>query len=176
MRAIRLAEEFRLDDIEEVQVRTFHEASRLFSGMPENTSQAQYSLPFSVAMMLVHGMIGPQHIEGAFLSDDSVAELVEKIHVTESDMHNGRFPEGRWSDASILLKDGRILQSGDIAARGSLEAPMSEEEFSDKYYNFVGFALGQERAREIWNSASTLTASSAQFADFAELCHRGSAD
>ena len=83
---------FHADDVANITVNTFAESAALFPGMPATTSQAQYSLPFALATMLVHGRIGPDEITGAGLSDPQVAALLPRISVHEAVRHSERFP------------------------------------------------------------------------------------
>ena len=46
------------EDIEQITVHTFHEATRLATWNPATTEEAQYSLPFPVAAALVFGQSG----------------------------------------------------------------------------------------------------------------------
>ena len=78
-RELRLAHGITAGQVEAVQVNSFDYAASLFQGLPETTSKAQYSLPFPVATMLVHGRIGLEHISGAGLADPAVAAMVRRI-------------------------------------------------------------------------------------------------
>ena len=105
-------------DIAHIEVRTFSQAAALFQGMPDTSSQAQYSLPFALAVRLLHGEIAPDHIQGPALGDPQIKSILAKINVSEVEKHARRFPAGRWSDVTVTLKNGDVLHSGDIHARG----------------------------------------------------------
>lgn len=152
-----------------IRVRTFRESARLFAGMPETTSQAQYSLNFALATQLLHGRIGPEHISGDRLSDPQVAALIPKISVSEEPRHSARFPAGRWSDIDITLTDGRVLHSGDVNARGGPEAPMSDAEVKEKLHFMAGGILPSERIAAIWAMRDALLDPSVKFAELAKL-------
>ncbi|HAC80186.1 MAG TPA: 2-methylcitrate dehydratase, partial [Deltaproteobacteria bacterium] len=149
-------------------VNTFAESAALFPGMPATTSQAQYSLPFALATMLVHGRIGPDEITGAGLSDPQVAALLPRISVHEAVRHSERFPEGRWSDVTVELKDGRRLASGDVNARGGSEAPMDMHEVEAKFH-IMASALPEPRRRAIWEMREQLMQPEAKFEELARL-------
>ena len=170
-RSLRLEHRFTAQDIERIELNCFHEAAALFDTMPDDTSKAQYSLPFAVATMAAHGEIGPQHISGDGLSDPTVAGLVEKTTVNERDRHNDRFPLGRWSDVQITLRNGARLDSGDVHARGGPESPFSVEQIQEKYFQFAAPQLGEGRAESILTAVSRLTDSTSTFADVQELLY-----
>ncbi|MEM6372688.1 MAG: hypothetical protein AAF727_07910 [Pseudomonadota bacterium] len=137
------------DDIVQIRVNTFQQAACLFAGMPETTSQAQYSLGFALAVQAVHGHIGPDHISGAGLRDATVADILPRIVVSKYARHSSRFPTGRWSDVTLLFQDGRQLASGDIHARGGPEAPMMLDEGEQKFHATSG-DLSPQRKDAIW--------------------------
>lgn len=151
-----------------LEVRTFAQAAALFPGMPETTSQAQYSLQFAVAALLVHGRIGPEQITGAALLDEDVAAMLPRIEVREDARHNQRFPEGRWSDVTVMLKDGRTLESGDIHARGGPEAPMALEEVATKFRGMAS-ALPSARVEALLQMRERLLQPETTFEDLAQL-------
>ena len=159
---------FHADDVANIKVNTFTESAALFPGMPATTSQAQYSLPFALATMLVHGRIGPDEITGAGLSDPQVAALLPRISVHEAVRHSERFPKGRWSDVTVELKDGRRLASGDVNARGGSEAPMDMHEVEAKFH-IMASALPEPRRRAIWEMREQLMQPEAKLEELARL-------
>lgn len=171
VRSLMIAEDFSASDVSAIEIRTFHEAARLFPGMPETTSQAQYSLAFAVATQLQHGRIGPEHVTGANLTDPAIATLVERISAKESARHNARFPEGRWSDVTITLADGRQLESGDVHARGGPEAPMSAKEIAEKFHNMTRHAISPKRSAEIESASRELLEEGTPFALLSDLVY-----
>lgn len=160
------------EDVAEIVISTFHEAVCLFPGMPETTSQAQYSLPFSVAAMIVHRQIGAEEITGDNLKSPLIKELVSKTRLEERDRHNERFPSGRWADVVVTLRDGRVLDSGDINARGGVEDPFTEQQIIEKFLSFSVPILGVDRAEKIIAMAQQLNNPDSHFSDFITLVTR----
>lgn len=154
-----------------VRVNSFRHAVALFAGMPDTTSKAQYSLPFAVATVILYGRIGLEHISGSGLHDPAVAALLKRIEVTEAERHSARFPHGRWADVQIETVDGRILDSGDIHARGGPEAPFTPDDIIDKYMEFAAPVLGRERAQMICDRILGLTKPESRFGDLAALLY-----
>ncbi|MFD1160393.1 MmgE/PrpD family protein [Roseovarius aestuarii] len=169
LRALMINEGVVAADVRSLSVRTFAESARLFPGMPETTSQAQYSLTFALATLLLHGRIGPEHISGQGLKDPDVAALIPKISVSEEPRHSARFPQGRWSDIDVTLNDGRVLRSGDVNARGGPESPMSDAEILEKLHHMAGYSLPAERIEAIWAMRDALLDPGAKFSDLAAL-------
>ena len=168
-RALMLKHGLTHRDIVQIQVNTFHESACLFRGMPDDTSKAQYSLPFAVATMVVHGRIGVEHITAKGLNDPLVAEVIERVTVAEVAHHSERFPEFRYADVVMTLADGRLLESGDVHARGGPESPLNRSEVIDKYMEFATPSLGEERAGEIRDAVLALIEPDSRYADLGEL-------
>jgi 2-methylcitrate dehydratase PrpD len=162
-RELAQAHGFSHGDIAHIRIRSFENAVRLFSAMPDTTSKAQYSLAFAVATMLVHGRIGLGHISGAGLSDPKVAGLVALTVTEVSERHEGRFPAGRWADVEIALKDGRVLASGDTHARGGPERPFGQAEVVDKFMQFARPVLGAARADALCDAVLGLASKESRF-------------
>ncbi len=157
--------------IERIRINSFHEATCLFAGHPETTSQAQYSLPFAAAAQAVHGRIGVEQISGAGLSDPDVARVMSRITVTESPRHSARFPDGRWADVVIETSDGAAYHSGDLNARGGPEDPLSRQEIINKFTEFAAPVLGPSRADQICQFILELPQVTSRFSGLAKLIY-----
>ncbi len=154
-----------------IRINSFKEAACLYSDHPLTTSQAQYSLPFAVAVQAVHGRIGVEHISGEGLSDPAVAEIIRLIKVNESPRHSARFPAGRWADVEIETLDGSVYHSGDINARGGQENPLSKQEITDKFTEFAAPAVGGDRAAQILAATLNLTQPGSSFSNLSALLY-----
>lgn len=154
--------------IDRIEVRTFEQAAKLYPHMPATPSQAQYSLPFALAVRLVHGHIGPEHIMGQGLQDADVAEALNLISVEAIPRHSDRFPTGRWSDVTLHLKDGTTLESGDIHARGGPEAPMELSEIRAKFMAMTA-PLPPARREAIWQMRTRLQDPGVRFSELTKL-------
>ena len=157
-------------DIRSIEVHTFAESAALFPGMPSTTSQAQYSLAFSLAALVVHGELGPAQIQGAELRNPDVADLIARISVHEDTRHSARFPSGRWSNINLHLNDGTVLQSGDVNARGGPESPMSNADFDAKFLTMTR-CLGHKRQQDLLKMRKSLMDPNLKFAELLALLH-----
>ncbi len=157
------------DQVDRVVIRSFANAIALYPGMPDTTSKAQYSLPFAVAAMLVHGQIGLEQISGAGLSDPQIARLVGGTKLEISEEHEALFPRYRTADVDLVLNDGRVLRSGLTHARGGPERPFDTNDITDKFMEFAAPVAGQERASAIRDACLKLTDPEARFSTFGQL-------
>ena len=98
-------------DIAAVELTSFHEATRLYREVPTTSPVAQYSVSYPVAAALVKGRVGVAEIEGPGLADPEAARLVAATTLHEFAEYNARFPADRWGEVTVVLKDGRRLDS-----------------------------------------------------------------
>ena len=147
--ALRQQHAIQADQIQSIRIGTFHESAMLATACPTTTEQAQYSLPFPVAAALIRGQLTVQEIEGSGLQQTDVLSLSQSIEIYEVDAFNEAFPLKRFSQVTIVLKDGQILESGPTEAIGDSDAPLSDQEIDDKFIQYAEPVLGEERTREL---------------------------
>lgn len=141
--------EFSLDRIARIAVATFAAGCRLAHAHPGTTEEAQYSLPFPVAAMLVHGDLGPARIGPAGLADRRVLALAAKIDLVEDSTASARFPQERWASVQIGLSDGRSITSPSMRARGDADKPLTPAELDVKWDELVPPVLGNDDAARL---------------------------
>ncbi len=149
--ALTLADKHQLTstDIEHVKVSTFHEAKRLAMREPATTEEAQYALPWPVAAALVRGQPGLPEILPDSFDDEEILRLSRGMRLQEEESYNNAFPMKRIATVTIRLKDGTELQSESTEARGDPEAPATAKQVREKFFEYAGPVLGQERSAEI---------------------------
>ena len=152
--------------IERVDIFTFHEATRLASHSPENTEQAQYSLPFPVATALVSGQLAAAQITGAALTDPAVLRLSQSMQLNELPVYSTQFPAVRQAHVRLLLRDGRSLESPPATAQGNYDNPIPDAQLRAKYRQLAEPALGAARSAATQEAVEAL----ADAADSATLC------
>jgi 2-methylcitrate dehydratase PrpD len=137
------------NDIDHIEVSTFHEARRLCTPLPENTEQAQYSLPFATAAAIVYGDLGPDQLSGQALQHPEIKRLSASMIIVEEDQFNREFPARRMARVTLSTKEGRRYQSEITEARGDPEAPLDDFEIVRKFHHLADPLLGAERANQI---------------------------
>ena len=158
-------------DISAAQINTFEEAACLYPGMPDDTSKAQYSLAFAVATMMAYGQIGVEHITNDGLKDGLVGSLIGRINISSAEVHSKRFPQYRYADVVLTLKDGRVLKSGDVHARGGPESPISESDIIDKYMAFATTSISKNRAAGIRDAVLNLVLPESRYIELGRLLY-----
>jgi 2-methylcitrate dehydratase PrpD len=129
-------------DLRRVEIHTFHAGIRLASVAPRTTEEAQYSLPFPVAAMILRGRIGADEITGPGLSDPAILAMSRSLVLTEDAGFTARLPAERLAVAAIETTDGRHLTSAPTTARGDPASPLSDAAILAKFH-----ALSEGRGR-----------------------------
>jgi 2-methylcitrate dehydratase PrpD len=113
----------RPEQIDRLTVYTFHEAWRLSQRQPSSTEEAQFSIRWPLAALLLDGRVGPDQVLAERFDDSGVRAMVERIEIVQDPeverMYRlfctelGRNPDARFtSRVEVTLDDGRIIDSG----------------------------------------------------------------
>lgn len=124
--ALRMMDEHHIDPsrIEKIRVKTFEEAAALYQGYPRTTEEAQFSVKWPLACLIIDRELGPDQILEKRLSDPEVISMFDRIEVVIDPEVERLYKEMKEMDlrmhsaVEIALKDGRIFDSG-IVERGA---------------------------------------------------------
>jgi 2-methylcitrate dehydratase PrpD len=137
-----------VDRIARIQVRTFGEAFRLYPEFPTTTEQAQFSLKWPLACLLLDGEIGPAQMLDARFEDARVRDLFTRIDVLLDPLMDRLYDENREADlrmhssVTITLGDGRSFDSGAVE-RGADR--FDQPDLERKFRRLAGFVLDPDR-------------------------------
>ena len=149
--AIKLQRKHNLDhrQIAKIKVHTFHESYRLAMREPQATDEAQYSLPFPIGALLVHGQLFMDEITGDNLHHPDVLRLSNAVELIDDNYFNDRFPAERLSRVIIEMKDGATYDSGVVQPLWDLSAPPSDDELRGKFRHLAHAYLAPSVADEL---------------------------
>ncbi len=148
-RELQVQHGFKVSDIKKLTIGSFHESVRLAMRAPQTTEHAQYSLPYPVAAVLVHGQLGVAEVNKPLLFNKEVVALSQAIELEEIPAYNDVFPEQRFSHVNIELNDGRLLESGPVEAIGDPDKPLPDGVLEQKFLDFASPVIGNDRAVRI---------------------------
>lgn len=120
-----------LADIDAVYIYTFHQAKRLGKKVPQTTEEAQYGLAFPFACALLYGNISAEQVVHGFDTPE-ITQMIDKIHLEEREKYNHAFPETRWADIVVVLKNGERLTTPPTQSRGDRDNPYSDAVINEK--------------------------------------------
>lgn len=119
---------------------------------PRTYHEAQMSLPYSVAVALVKGSAFVSQYSDENLRDPQVVRLSNLVEIKPEPT----LPRGVSCHLSIETADGRHMEAQVDYPKGSLERPMSEAEFNEKFRSLSSGVLSETRRNKIIRKISDL--------------------
>ncbi len=143
------------DNIERIEIHTFHEGTRLFAGIPSNSEEAQYGISFPVAVALLTGTVSPEDVYTGF-TKPHFQSLTQRIELIDTDNYNQVFPAERWAHVKVFLTSGEVLESAPIEAIGDPHIPLSDEQMQDKFKALCTPVWGEQKTLAVLNCVLNL--------------------
>ena len=136
-------------DVASVEIKTFHNATRLAGHRPVSADEFAYSIAFPVACMIVRGQVGVQELDISSLKDPDILRISTATTLID-DPHLTQISDGkRWAQVSILMRDGTRYDADPRTPRGDTDLPLSDAEISAKFHLFADPILGAQTAAKI---------------------------
>ncbi len=138
-----------VEQIERIDVHTYHLAAELDDPAPANTLAAKFSVPFAVATRLVNASSALESFTWEAVRNPRVLELARRVHITHDPAMSARLPMERPARVTLHLKDGRqqVGQAG--VNRGDDAAPYTREELRGKFMSLTGRIWPAAQGREL---------------------------
>ena len=125
---------FETNDISEIKVFSFSRALDLVEHKyPENTVEAQFHLPFTIALMLHDGEVKPRHFQKTNLKNKDLILLMDKIHLETDEKYSAAFPAQLQSRVEIELNSGKKFVKEILVAPWENGFHPSEQELKQKF-------------------------------------------
>jgi 2-methylcitrate dehydratase PrpD len=116
--------------------------------------EGRFSTPFTVATALVHGSVRLAAFEPERLADPTVQALMRRVDVVLDAQCEADFPSRRSAVVEIEMKDGRRLRHYQPTRKGDPEAPLSDAELTEKFFELAAPVIGRDTAQrllgELW--------------------------
>jgi 2-methylcitrate dehydratase PrpD len=136
-------------DISGVEIRTFHNATRLAGHRPTTLDEFSYSIAFPVACMIVRGQIGVEELQPETLTDPEILRISTATQLIDDDHYTKISVGKRWAEVTLRTTDGHAFASPPRSPRGDRDDPMSDAQISEKFHLFADPVLGAGRAAEL---------------------------
>ena len=121
---------------------------------PTSSYGAKFSLPYSIAVMLVRGRAGLEEFTEEAIRNAQVLELAEKVRYELDPSID--YPRHFSGHVKIKLDDGQVLEENQPHPRGGFDSPLPPEEIDDKFRANARLALPEGRLDVIINSVKRL--------------------
>ena len=156
---IRQDADFRLSDVKEIRVLGHHNLAEMHNDYaPDTILGAQYSLPFTAAMSLVHDIENAgNYLDESILQDEEVlhtAKLIVPVFDEEIEQY---FPEHFSAAVEVVMNDGKVYREVIIDPKGTAENPFSDHDVKRKYSKLVSSVLSKEAAEALAGNIERIT-------------------
>lgn len=121
------------EDIAGIEVLTYQATFNL-SNKPRPTTlvEAQYSVPYCLALCLLHGTDALVPLDVEHLNDLRVGELAERVTMAHDISIESHFPKRSPARVAVSLVSGQRLESPLMDPRGDPDRPLSTAELEHK--------------------------------------------
>jgi 2-methylcitrate dehydratase PrpD len=115
--------------------------------MPPTSYAAKFSLPFSIAVMLIRGRAGLEEFSGEAIRDPHILSLAKKVRYELDPTID--YPRHFSGHVKIKLVDGTVLEENQPHPRGGFESPLPPEEIEAKFRANAKMALSEKTVETI---------------------------
>lgn len=141
---------FPLSDVTGVEVHTYRATFNLSNlPQPRTLVEAQYSVPYCVALCAVHGPSALVPMDAQRLDDTRVLALARRVIVRHDTEIEPLFPARSPARVTVILRGGSRLSSPVTDPRGDPFTPLSREDLETKFLVATAKALGPARQAEV---------------------------
>ena len=135
-----------------------HTFERIVFRVPENGLQGKFSMPYLLARAIIDGRLFLDAFTDSAVKDKNVLRLAEKIQMhLEADLKPTALGS-RPCKVTIRLRDGRRFSRQIDYAKGSREAPMTDDELKQKFADCAREALDDKSVERITDYVEHLEA------------------
>ncbi len=125
------------DDVGEIKVEVIARAADILGDpakyRPTSKETADHSLPYSLAVGLVDGMVTPLQFKQERIDDQKLWGVMDKIKVVPNEEFEALFPKFQPSRVTITLASGKSYQQRVDVPKGDPRDPMTEDEIAVKF-------------------------------------------
>ena len=126
------------DEIAEIHIETVSAAVRLMAGDPEKWTPAtretaDHSMPYTVAVALIHGGVESRHFDERYLRDPAILALAQRVKVTVSAEADKHMPHAMRCYFALTTKAGATHTALVDYHKGHYKNPMTDAEIEGKF-------------------------------------------
>ena len=141
------------DDVAEIKVEVIARAADILGDpakyRPTSKETADHSLPYSLAVGLVDGMVTPLQFMQDRIDDPALIPVMDKIKVVPNDEFEALFPKFQPSQVTITLADGTSFTERVDVPKGDPRDPMTEAEIAVKFNALGEAVVGEATCTEL---------------------------
>jgi len=157
VKEIRKRNEIDIGKIKRIEVSTYSVAYHLTGRRGEGDTElgAKFSLPISIALVLVYGKAGIDEFSMEHIKNPMVQELSKKVKVIVDKERDYVYPNKR--SACVEIEDSKGAYQFEVELpKGDPEVPLSDDELRDKFFHNTKKALPIGKITKIQEAISNI--------------------
>ncbi len=156
--ALVTAHDLRPEDVRTLTVRSTSKIRDFADYQPRGVVDAQFSIPHTVAMVLLRRPIGAAWQSDTSRADPDVRALGGRVHFETDPAADAIYRDTLRVVSTVRIEctDGRVLEETVGTARGDPSRPLSDAELAAKFTGLVEPVLGADRARRLLDRVHSL--------------------
>jgi len=160
---LRAQHGFGASDVDGVEVFTYQATFNLSNRQrPDSLVEAQYSVPYCLALCLLHGADALVPLRAAHLADTQVGRLAQRTVVRHDAAIEPFFPARSPARVAVVLADGSRFESPLTDPRGDPDRPLSTAELERKLRVATRATLPPARQQGVIDAVARLHAGDAR--------------
>ena len=116
---------------------------------PQSIVEAQFSLPYGIAVATLFGDASIKQYTHQLLRDPRVLDLASKVYVFYDSALDKYYPRYFPATVKILLTDGSTLSCTTISPKGHPENPLTDDELERRFILLASATIPQQKARAL---------------------------
>jgi 2-methylcitrate dehydratase PrpD len=139
-----------VESIRSVHVVTFEPAASFDDPRPDSPLAARFSLPWSLATMIVTGTTAADAFDPRGPNAEAVGSLAERVRVTASDSMTSARPERQIAQVEVTTLSGATHRAQVNMPRGEArESPLTDAELDAKFRRLATRSLRRPSAEKL---------------------------
>lgn len=126
---------------------------------PRSVVDAQFSLPFGIAVALVDGAAGPDRFTATRWGDTTVGQLMDRVTAVRDPALDAAYPSVWPSWVRIRTRSGRVIEEHVRHPKGDPERFLTAPELEAKLRALAGTRLGSERIARLLDAVGAFPSS-----------------
>ncbi len=157
-RDLRSRHQLTIDDLDSVEIATYAKALEVAGNpTPQTAFEAQFSLPYVVAISLATGSARLEAFTPQCLQDASVRALMARTTQFVDPQADAAYPRQRAATVTLRTRKGEVFAAYAPTRKGDPDNPLSDVELSDKFMELVAPIVGAAAARNLLDSLWNLS-------------------
>jgi len=150
-----------VEEIAEIQIETVTTACVLMADSPEkwepeNRETADHSMPYTVAVALIHGDVQEEHFSLAFVKDPKIRALTRKVKIKPSAQADQHMPSAMRCYFKLITTRAETFTTVVDHHRGHFKNPMTDADIEKKFTQLAKKVLPSTQAEHLFEQLMNL--------------------